>query len=197
MRALLIVASGVCLLLSACRIPVTEHPLSDETNSRVDERLLGLWEVDLRPAHEINGSDGDESAIYLIERDEQRENTLLVRMMREGEKSSHALPAFTTHLGMHDYISFCNVGGKGSTAKAICRYELTDADQGKLYLMSGEFVAQQIEQSAIKGTFDRASNGTLQGIAIKDSVEAQRDFILRKGEAVFLLEKPMECRRVK
>ena len=106
------------------------------------------------------------------------------------------MPLFTTHLGMLDFLSLGGVVGGESRFFAICRYELQDENTGKLYLMDGGFVSEQIYDRKRVGQGDRTSSREIQGIVIKAERDVLRGLVERHGEKLFDLKNPLTCRRV-
>ena len=191
---LLMLASG-SLLLTACRIPLSKIPLSDETNSRVDERLIGTWEIDVRRVQEILGNkDSEPTARYRLERAKDHKNTLLCTYVNEGGEDDKPLPCFTTHLGMHDYLSLAS-RGVDSEFYVICRYEVEGEDEGKLFLMSSEFVVEQIDSGKVTGKVDRDGD-EIRGVMLGLKPDELREFILRHSDKAFDLEHPLACKRI-
>ena len=83
---LLCVALVGILAGGGCAIPVSEHPLSDETTSILDERLIGYWNQTPR--------DKDEKvppAPYLISRWKDKPNVLQMTYV-ELDGEGHCCP---------------------------------------------------------------------------------------------------------
>jgi len=196
MRAAIYIALAAAgLLLTGCPIPLSQHPLSDDAHSTVDERLLGVWEVDLRAVNQkFANKKGKPKAFYAIERVEDNDNLLRCTELRDGKPADESWPLRATHLAMHDYLSLPD-DGEGDKPFVILRYELTDADRGKLYLMDGEFVADQIERGKIRGKVVR-DDGKIRSVLLAADTKTLRDFVHRNGADAFDLEHPMPCKRI-
>jgi hypothetical protein len=187
--------AGVCLCLSACRIPLSKAPLSDATSSVADERLLGVWEIDVRPLHEkFEGKPEDESVAYAVERGDGK-NKLACTQLKEGKPDGKAYPLYTIHLGMHDYLSLGS-SDDGSQPFVICRYEFVDDDSGKLFVMDDIYLIEQIDGGKIEGEVNR-KDGKVQNIILHADGPALRKWLQRVGDKAFDTKHPLPCRRVK
>ena len=184
-----------CLFLTACRIPLSKVPLSDATNSKTDERLVGSWEVDIHRVHEILGNEDENGTVrYRVERADGKENTMQSVYLRDDDKEDDPLPLYTTNIGMHDYLSLASRAG-ASELYCVCRYELMDDNNGKLYLMDDAFVVDQIESGKVSGKVDR-DDGEIKGVMLDLKPQALREFLLRHGDKVFDLQHPLACKRI-
>ena len=197
MRAsVLLVLSGVCLTLSACTIPLSENPLSNKSNSEIDERLIGTWEVDMQPVHEKLGNDGGDRFVrYRIERREEEGDELRCVYLGDEDEDKNSFPFYTTHLAMHDYFSIATQFQNDQQFYAICRYEFTGKDSGHVYLMDHPFVIEQIENGKIKGKVDHDGERIV-GVRLQADGEKLQEFVVRHGEKVFDLNHPLPCKRV-
>lgn len=176
--------------LSACRIPLSEQPLSDETTSRVDERLLGTWQIDMEPLRsKVSLSEDVKSVRYTVRRAEGKENMLAVVESSNEEKT---MPAFTVHFAMHDYLSW---GGKEGGPYLILRYEFDDDDRARLFVLDEGIIIDAIESGRLPGQVER-DDVQVKSIVIKASTEQLRDFIHRHGESCFDMKTAIPAQRV-
>ena len=198
MRAfLLALSAGACLLMTGCPIPLSTHPLSDETSSEIDQRLIGTWEIDVRHVHEkLGNKEGDPTATYHLERTDASKTTLQCAYQRGEGQADASLPFYTTHLGMHDYFSLASRVGDNGKFYVICRYELDDDNNGRFYLMDEHFIIEQIESGKIAGQVDR-NDGGVQGVRLDADSEKLRELVRRHGDKVFDMKHPLACKRVK
>ncbi len=187
------------MLLSACRIPLSEHPLSDEASSKIDERLIGTWELDLSAINPKIGKKADEknTAAYRVERVEGKPNSLISRIWADGKAGDEAYFVHTTHLAMHDFLTWGAIQSEEAKPFAICLYELTDADHGKLYVMNDAFLIDLIERGKTPGKTDRDGGGNVAGIMLTGDQKQLRKLLQRHGVDCFDMENPIICRRVK
>lgn len=198
MRAYLLAASaGVCLFLTGCPIPVSKMPLSDEANSKIDQRLIGDWEVDVRRVHEkLGNKDVPPTDRWRFEKSDKGEHELRCINLPNEENEGGALPFYTTHFAMHDYFSLASRVGDDREFYVICRYEFDDENNGKFYLMDEQFIIEQIDAGKIGGKID-SNGGDVQGVMLDVDTEELREFVRRHGDKVFDLEHPLACKRIK
>lgn len=168
--------------------------------SKVDERLLGEWEVDLRPLNEkLHNADGEATGDFVVQRAEKKTNTLHCRHLSgdKHEPEDDPLPIYATHVAMHDFLSFGGLGGQSKELFAICMYWFDDADHAKLYLMKQSYVVEQIEAKRITGEVKRGNDGSVQLVGLSAAPDELQKFLQRAGTDAFDMEHPLACKRVK
>jgi hypothetical protein len=132
----------------------SKHPLSDAAGSKVDERLLGTWEMD-----------GER---FLVRRG-AAENTLEA-LPAEGGEEGQSTVLYATELGGRHYISLEDDESKpDARSYDIVRYELTDSDTLKVYFLDPKAIAKAVQADELAGDVQirkERKQGLGQGILI-------------------------------
>jgi hypothetical protein len=186
--------AAACLAVSACRIPISEHPLTSEMPA-VDERLIGTWEVDMSPLAEP-GEEKKLSTVIVRRLKDDAERLQAVGLENGKEQTDGATLLVTCHSAMHDYVSIgpMNKGeGKGYT---ICHYRLDDADRGSVYLMDSDYMIDAIDRRLISGEVSR-DGVRITGVVIKAKPDELRRFLAKHSPECFAIKTPLAARRVK
>lgn len=192
-RLVLVIAA--CVLLTACRLPVSECPLTTEMPSPVDERLIGKWEVDMSPLHDPGGE--KQLATYIVRRMKDDPKQLEIVGLQDGvEQTADATRLVACHFAMHDYLNVGPLNKEAKAGYAICHYRLDDADHGQLYLMDGDYVIDAVERGLVPGDIGR-DGARVTSIAIKASPEDLRRFIEKHSPDCFAMKQPLAARRLK
>lgn len=181
-----------------CRVPLPDEPLSDESTSRIDERLLGEWEIDVRPlAGKIHSDDGlGKPARYQVTQAKGKQNTLRVESKDDGKQGFAWL--YTTHLGMRDYLSWGPLNQEDKRLYLVCLYEFENENSGRLYLLSNAYMGAAIEDGKLAGEARRADSGSepFEEVHIKATREQLLEFIGRHSPGCFDRAKPLTCRKL-
>src|SRR5262245_60519098 len=102
---LLLLAASLCF--AGCSLPLSVHPLSDETTSDLDERLIGHWEAvkEGEPALPPQGPPR-----FVFGRTADKPNVLeMVHLdLEDGVVKVHRTPGYAMALGETRYLSVLN-----------------------------------------------------------------------------------------
>ncbi len=204
-RCLAFAALSVALLLvgSGCTVPVFDHPLSDETTSTVDGRLLGAW----KPVPQ-DETEHPPFSMLLVGLEQDKQNTLELATI-ELDDESHIqikhLKAYTAVLDMVHYVSI-RLEEDGEVQYVVMMYRHGDGETVRAYMVKNEVIGAAIEAGEIKGLAQRAKRavGTPEPpdgpryttLNIKAETEDLVAFIRKKGESLFDLDHPLTMRRV-
>ena len=192
-RFVLVIAA--CVLFTACRLPVSQHPLTTAMPSPIDERLIGKWEVDMSPLHDPGGE--KQLAIYIVRRLKDDPRQLEIVGMQDGvEQTADATRLIACHFAMHDYLSVGPLNKEAKASYAICHYRFEDDDHGQLYLMDSDYVVDAIDRGLVPGEVSR-DGVRITSVAIKTSPEELRRFIEKHSPDCFAMKQPLAARRVK
>jgi hypothetical protein len=191
-----LVLTMAALGLTGCPIPVSQVPLSDAASSKIDERLIGTWELDLAAFQKkyADGEGAEKTARYTIERVKDQPGTLLATGGSGEAKETVTL--YVTHLAMHDYFSFGPINKEEKKHWTIQLYQMQDADHGNVYLMDEKYVAGAIDRGELPGVVER-SGGGIRSILISATHDELTTFLKRHSPRCFDLKTPIACKRVK
>lgn len=187
--------AAMCLALGACRIPISQHALTSEMPGPVDERLLGKWEIDMTS---LGGERGEKQLSVVEVRRVKDDSQRLEVVGLEGgvEKGDQVSAVVTCHYAMHDYLSFGPLNKSEGQGFAICRYELDDAEHGKLYLLDSDYMIDAIDRSLIAGEVKREGL-RVTSVSISAKAPELREFLHKRSPACFATKLPLVAQRVK
>jgi hypothetical protein len=192
-RLMLVIAA--CVLLTACRLPVSQHPLTTAMPSPIDERLIGKWEVDMSPLHDPGGE--KQLATYIVRRLKDDPKQLEIVGVQDGvEQTADATRLVACHFAMHDFLNVGPLNKELKSGYAICQYRLEDDDHGQLYLMDSDYVIDAIDRGLVPGEVGR-DGARVTRVAMKASPEELRQFIEKHSPDCFAMKLPLAARRVK
>jgi hypothetical protein len=182
------------LALSACSIPISEQPLSDDASSKLDERLIGTWELDLTAlnAKMGAGADADKTARFTVENVRETPGKLIAVAGENQEKAT----LYATHFAMHDYLSYGPMSRDDGKNWVIMFYQLQDADHGNLYLMDTQYLIDVIGRSELPGRVE-SEGGGVRSVLITATNDELRAFLKRHSPKCFDMKAPIACTRVK
>lgn len=199
-------------LLAGCSIPYSDHPLSDNKTSTVDDRLLGRWlqldEDDETKAEEKADAARNTFEFMTVGLKKSNSKTMVmiyVELDDDGELSVERAFFFTTTIHKQHYLSYQQKEeeGKGEEKKKVTRYVIASYDLNEsglltVRLMDNDKLVTAIEQGRVDGEIEIKTeqvNGqqketkTAHLIA---SPEQLRRFLLETGTDCFNDEHPMK-----
>lgn len=168
---------GLAALFTSCVVE-SEFPLSLPGDSKVDERLDGVWALK---------KDGDTAYIHFRQHDEHWTDIAQVIHEKENGLDVTGYTMFPTKIGERTYM---NIVGKrfdkekpDSESYTFVRYELTEKGELVLRLMSMKAVAPAIEAGKLKGEIKHAANGEVESVELHDSPENLTAFVTTADDA--------------
>ena len=151
-RSFYLLAAAVVATCSGCSLPESLHPLSDETTSVLDERLIGHWQVVPRPDEPLEPPQVPPRFVFA--RLPGKRNVLeMVNLNLDGDEAKiERTPAFGRALGEERYLSVLNnpEEPKEKHRYLILRYTL-EGDLLKLFVLRGDVIGPAIERGDLKG----------------------------------------------
>lgn len=165
--------------------PASVYPLSDERDSKLDERLLGKW----REASKISANGpidiqvrrkaGSETALEIVyvdpESDKQEEETMQV---------------YATKIGEFDYLTCRDLetrrdAKQQAAAFTILQYRVVGENRVDIYRMDNRSVAEAIDQGELKGQYFGLTARKASCVVISDSSENIRRYLEKHGADCF------------
>ena len=202
-------------LLAGCSIPYSDHPLSDNKTSTVDDRLLGRWlqldEDDETKAEEKADAARNTFEFMTVGLKKSNSKTMVmihVELDDDGELSVERAFFFTTTIHKQHYLSYQQKEEKKEEKEeeekkkvikyVIASYDLNESGLLTVQLMDNDKLVTAIEQGRVDGEIEIKTeqvNGkqketkTAHLIA---SPEQLRRFLLETGTDCFNDEHPMK-----
>jgi hypothetical protein len=200
------------LVLAGCGGVVSEHPASEPADTRLDERLIGLWRIDREASGETDKdakgegivaigktpgpTPGLEFALLLLESDGE------LQFVRDGLRA--------TTIGGKPYVSLHVAAEKAnpdSRAKpdeakegwVIFRYDLSQDGVLRVLGMDVPTVAKDVKEEKIAGIAPTPEpNAPPDSVTVKlsASTSALRAWLESRGEALFKADKPLVLKRL-
>ena len=188
-----LIAALLPLILASC--VYSKHPLSDESTSTLDRRLLGTWAAAAKDG-KVSGTD----STLIIGRKPGTKNTLEAVVVRLDYKDTVKIGRQTWYAktGKFNYLS---IGGDTDTeedgkAYLICRYDLPKPRTFRIFLPDPHFIGAAVQKGELKGKVeynDAAepaianekaepksegnNSGSIQSVALTDSPEKILEFL--------------------
>ena len=134
------------LLLPGCGGVLSDHPLSTDADSVVDDRLIGWWEQIPKP-----GDEAKPQGRFLIGRLAGSENTLELVTLELGQDDTVTVERrriYTVRLGGTWHLSLAN---EDKAEFAIARYRMDDGGRVTLEGLDERATADAIEKGTIEG----------------------------------------------
>jgi hypothetical protein len=189
---------AAAILLFAGGLPESKNPLSTPANSTIDSRLEGIF-VQRREKSDDElggwhfhyhgfkaGPNGQPRATPWLE-------VLSVAHVKDGGLKGDAYRALTTRIGVHDYMSFFELGSgadKGrATLYSFARYEVSWAGDLRVWMANSEAFAQAIKSGKLHGTVKREKMAD--DIMLTDSTENLAAFVAAGDPATLFSGKPL------
>ena len=189
--------AAASLLLAGC-LPESNNPLSTPANSTIDSRLegiyaqrreknddeLGGWHFHYHGAKA--GPNGQPHTTPWLE-------VLSVSHVKDGGLKGDAYRALTTHIGVHDYLSFFELGAGADKGKAtlysFARYEVNWAGDLRVWMANSEAFAQAINSGKLRGTVKHQKTGD--DVMLTDSTENLAAFVAAGDPGTLFSGKPL------
>ncbi len=199
-------------LLAGCSIPYSDHPLSDNKTSTVDDRLLGRWlqldEDDETRAEEKADAARNTFEFMTVGLKKSNSKTMVmihVELDDDGELSVERAFFFTTTIHKQHYLSYQQKEEekeeeekKKVTKYVIASYDLNESGLLTIHLMDNDKLVTAIEQGRVDGEIEitiEQVNGKQKETKIAHliaSPEQLRRFLLETGTDCFNDEHPMQ-----
>jgi hypothetical protein len=188
-----VLAGFALLVLAGCGV-TSDHPLSDEKTSVVDEDLIGRWRA-------VKAGTGKETSAVFVGRVKGTKNTLEAVGLELDDEQHVRVQRFrlyATTIGDRRYLS---ATGEMTGPYMFLRYAKPDEDTLHLYLMEAEFVARAIEAGELEGTVERKkSEGDVrvayETVHVTADTAKLRAWILKHQDECFAVEDPTAFERV-
>jgi hypothetical protein len=180
----------LALFAGGCTVPTSEHPLSDEKTSILDERLIGHWDFASEPAQAID------PMRFVVGRDPGAASVLeyvAPSLGAEQKIEIHRGRLFVAKIGDSHYLSFN--GDDPKQGYSIMRYEY------KPYVGNAQAGASPAPQGPPKQNLDTVEFHLLIDTVIADAIEkgelagkVTRDKSSRRLQQIRITAKPDEIR---
>ena len=196
-------------LLAGCSIPYSDHPLSDQKTSTVDDRLIGRWfqieeeDEDEPKSDEEKATEVGKSFEFMTVGLKKNGRTTMVAIYLEldddGELSVERNFFYTTTINKQHYLSWQQKDeeDKKSIKYVIASYTLDASGLLTTRLMDNDKVVAAIEQGRVDGEIDikiEQVNGKQKETKtahLTASPEQLQRFLLETGTDCFNDEHPM------
>ena len=203
----------VASLLAGCSIPYSDHPLSDNKTSTVDDRLIGRWlqideddedDEDKETKKEEKATEAGKSFEFMTVGLKKNGRTTMVAVYLEldddGELSVERNFFYTTTINKQHYLSWQQKDeeDKKSIKYVIASYTLDAHGLFTTHLMDNDKVVAAIEQGRVDGEIDikiEQVNGKQKETKtahLTASPEQLQRFLLETGTDCFDDEHPMK-----
>ncbi|MFP6753710.1 MAG: hypothetical protein VB855_18645 [Pirellulaceae bacterium] len=199
-------------LLAGCSIPYSDHPLSDQKTSTVDDRLIGRWfqieeeeeEEDEPKSDEEKATEAGKSFEFMTVGLKKNGRSTMVSIYLEldddGELSVERNFFYTTTINKQHYLSWQQKDeeDKKSIKYVIVSYTLDASGLLTTRLMDNDKVVAAIEQGRVDGEIDikiEQVNGKQKETKtahLTASPEQLQRFLLETGTDCFNDEHPMK-----
>ena len=199
-------------LLTGCTIPYSNHPLSDNKTSTVDDRLLGRWlqldEDDETEAKEKADAARNTFEFMTVGLKKSNSKTMVmihVELDDDGELTVERAFFFTTTIHKQHYLSYQQKEGKEEEEEkkkfikyVIASYDLNESGLLTVHLMDNDKLVTAIEQGRVDGEIEitiEQVNGKQKETKVAHliaSPEQLRRFLLETGTDCFNDENPMK-----
>ena len=204
------------LFLTGCEaIPVSQHPLSDETNSEVDPALLGMWDIidlsqeeqkepaapDATPAAEDAKKteptpDEERPPRFGIGRlgGKERSMELVSMHLTDEHVEIKRMPFHTTKVGKQPILSIRANPEEMASDFILLRYEIVNENRILVYFLNRDVVVKAIQRGELKGVVRKAATKDpndpnaeqrKEQIRMTASPEELRDFLTKNEKTVF------------
>lgn len=209
-RSLYLAAAAGLALLAGCDLPVSVHPLSDEETSRLDERLIGQWELS---ALGDRAPEPDEPLPrYAFGRVKDKPNVLesvFLELDGEGHVQVRRVNLYATRLGELSYLSVPDSGPSvdEKPVYTILHYELAGENELRMYVLNKDVIGPAIEREDLAGEVEKSDpnpNAPVPEVVkpkySKVKITAQpkelASYLARRGKAAFYTNEYFTLRRI-
>jgi hypothetical protein len=179
-KAWLPVMTAALALLGSCTLS-SQHPLSDEKTSKLDQRLIGDWILD-----------NTDNEIWRVTRKPGTKNSLELTILNaaSGRIQQGPYTVFTTVVGKDRYLSVEESDEQsGGKRYEVSRYAWVDGDTIQPFAADTARIARAISAGELQGTVEK-KRGLPGSMRIEDAVvtaapEAVARFLEKHGREVF------------
>lgn len=184
-RAIVCAAISLLIAATAACTPVSEQPLSNEQNSKLDKRLLGKWEA--KGTRTVDGP----YTVNVRRRAQSATGLEAFDIIRDGNKKvEDTAPFYATKIGEQDYLTFETqvLDPKTNENKSefvILRYRFIDDDTVAVFTMREELIVKAIADGQLKGRYFGPTTFTLSCVVITDSSENLRRYLKKHAAECF------------
>lgn len=198
------------LCLTGCEaFPVSQNPLSDETTSRIDDELLGMWDLinepeegvtvaakESRDAAKPDEPVADEErpprfAVGKLAGKERVHELAGMKLNDDSQVELQRIPIYTTRLGEQRFVSL-RVNPESDTSDYfIARYAPVNANRMLIYALDRDFITAAIGRGELKGVVKKAASDDpnaeprKESIRITASTKELRDFFVKHEKKAF------------
>jgi hypothetical protein len=194
-------------LLSGCGGVFSTQPASDDTTSRLDERLVGFWRIDVDATPGAKDGSSNDS-ILVVGHKKGAEKTLEVvgvelHQDKTIETSRYDVRATTIEKRALASLKLVNdkEEDKGKEGWVVLRYEMPDADTLRVLAMDEKAVAADVRAEKLAGTVaeskkDGGGEPDLT-VTLTASTTVLRAYLDQRGDDVMKTAKPLVLRRLR
>lgn len=198
-RFLLMCCAAISIAALAGCGPVSLHPLSDESNSEIDERLIGVWRQKGMPG---DASHRPEFTIGIAAGKERTHEAASVSLTDDREVKVERVTLWATKINGRTYLSVRLPNETPPNEKITAKYSLAICDvsaEGELQiaLLNENAIATAIENKELAGTVTKLPPRKAGEIRLTDrKVEitaepaALREFFAKRGKELFQTDSP-------
>lgn len=198
-RSAAFIAAGLlaCLACGCAPIPVSQHPLSDQTNSTIDKELLGKWEY-------VDADSGQAGDVF-VRIDPDNESRLQIELKDNEASESNTMYAFATTLHGQRFLSVCSISEQKLGGYVLAHYQVSDS-AAVVYLLSEDYVVRSIDNKQLTGQVQRKRGEgefaeaidahEITEIKITAKPDELRNFLGDHSGVAFDAEHPLILRRV-
>ena len=209
----LLLAALICTGCEA--IPVSQHPLSDETNSEVDPALIGMWDMidESRAApaadepapttdkpdpkeNESPAADEERPPRFAIGRLAGKERSLEIVSLHLTDEHIEVkrFPLHATKVGKIPMLSVRANPEEMESDFVLLRYEVVNENRIMVYFLSREAIAKSIQRGELKGVVRKAppkdpndpnAEERKEQIRITASPQELRDYLTKNEKTAF------------
>jgi hypothetical protein len=197
-------------LFAGCELPVSVHPLSDETTSTLDERLIGNWEM--VPLAERAPGPSDVPPRVIFGKFAGKANILecvTTELDGDGFAQVHRIPLYPCKFGELHYLSVIMSPDepKEKQAYLVMLYDLKDENELRFHLMNKDIIGPAIEREDIAGVVRKSDpdpnappaeqvKPRYKEVRITAEPKDLAEFLQRRGKAAFHMQEFMAFRRI-
>lgn len=193
-------------------IPMSQHPLSNDETSQLDEALFGHWDMfgeqqavaeekpptagtEKDPPTTEPAPDPEGPPRIAIGKQADKERThemAIVAVQDDGSIEIKRLPLHLTRVGEQRIISLKMNPDAEQSDFAILRYEVINANRVLLYMLDSDFIAGAIQKGQLKGAVkNNSGNDNPNAVKRRDSIritaspQELKDFLAKNEKKAF------------
>jgi hypothetical protein len=198
-RFLILTASA---LLAGCGGVACEHPASDAATTKVDERLIGFWQVDRKASGVEGDADKDDEGLFVVGRQPGDDGSLAMATvsLKKGELEIERSLLRATTIEAKAYASVHSPppGDEKPGAWWVVRYEVPEPGTLRVLSMNEDEVAKDVRGGKVPGTVQEPKPGSHDAkmVTLSATVEALRAYLGSRGDAVYRMDRPLVLKRL-